>query len=220
MKALCGLVYKYAIPRHHLYDNLNVWQYLKVSGESGSKEGLPPEALDLIKKRVGTVFGAEQILCQCYLGFRPAEFIVLDAASYNREEKAFVGGIKTDAGKNRTVTVSPKIQPYVDKLLRGKSDGEVFPDNDGNDLNIKKYRQLFYAVLEQCGIGNPIIIFDGVEYHRYTPHSCRHTFATLMKRVARADKDKLELIGHTSAEMLRHYQDVNLDNLRKITNAL
>ena len=55
---------------------------------------------------------------------------------------------------------------------------------------------------------------------RYTPHSCRHTFATMMKRVTGSDKDKLELMGHTSTEMLRHYQDVSYEDLRKVTNAL
>jgi len=34
------------------------------------------------------------------------------------------------------------------------------------------------------------------------------------------DKDKLELMGHTSTEMLRHYQDVNYEDLRRITDAL
>ena len=38
--------------------------------------------------------------------------------------------------------------------------------------------------------------------------------------VGGADKYKLELIGHTSTEMLRHYQDVNLADLRAITNAI
>ena len=56
--------------------------------------------------------------------------------------------------------------------------------------------------------------------HKYTPHTCRHTFATLMKRVEGADKDKQELIGHASAEMLRYYQDAPLDDLRKITDAI
>jgi hypothetical protein len=41
-----------------------------------------------------------------------------------------------------------------------------------------------------------------------------------MKRVDGSDKDKLELIGHSSAEMLRYYQDVNIDDLRKITDAI
>ena len=41
-----------------------------------------------------------------------------------------------------------------------------------------------------------------------------------MKRVPGADKDKLELIGHTSPEMLRHYQNVSFEDLRKITNLI
>ena len=53
-----------------------------------------------------------------------------------------------------------------------------------------------------------------------SPHCCRHTFATLLKDVPAPDKDKLRLIGHTSAEMLRHYQDVDVDSLRRITDAL
>ena len=60
----------------------------------------------------------------------------------------------------------------------------------------------------------------GVKRHKYTPHSCRHTFATLLKRIAGSDKDKQELIGHSSSEMLRYYQDVDLSDLKKITDLL
>ena len=63
-------------------------------------------------------------------------------------------------------------------------------------------------------------MINGVPRHFYTPHSCRHTFATLLKNVAAPDADKLRLIGHTSTEMLRHYQDVDVESLRKITDEL
>lgn len=221
MKALCGLLYKYALPRGLLKHNLNLGQYLIVGGGgSGNKEGLPIEAVEAIRNNVGTVPGAEYVLCQCYLGFRPSEFLALDAKFYNRKERAFVGGAKTDAGRDRVVTVSPKIQPIIDRLLRNKISGPVFCSGSGKKLGIATYRDMFYEVLERCGIDNPITERDGINYHKYTPHSCRHTFATLMKRVNAADKDKLELIGHTSTEMLRHYQDVSFEDLRKITNAM
>ena len=87
-------------------------------------------------------------------------------------------------------------------------------------MSIKSYRELFYSVLESCGIENPIEEKDGIRRRRYTPHSCRHTFATMMKRVEGADKDKLALMGHTSTEMLRHYQDVSYEDLRKVTDAI
>lgn len=218
MKALCGLMYKYAIPRH--LASLELGHYLIVSGESGSKAALPDDALEKMRAHTGDVFGASYVLCQCYLGYRPSEFVALNASMYNSAENAFVYGAKTAAGINRTVTVSPKIQPYINTLLTNRTSGAIFTDPDGKAYTTSRYRELFYAVLDACGIDNPIIERDGKNFYTYTPHSCRHTFATLMKRVNGADKDKLELIGHTSTEMLRHYQDVNFSDLRKITDAL
>ena len=219
MKALCSLMYKYAIPRHMA--TMNMGKYLVINGEGGiGKKGLPLDALEKLKQNVGKVPYVDYIVAQCYLGFRPSEFLELDASSYDRKNKAFVGGAKTDAGWDRTVTVSPKIQPTIDQLTCRKVSGPVFCDRDGSILSSAKYRQKFYEALEACGIDNPIIEVNGVNRYTYTPHSCRHTFATLMKEVKAPDEDKLALMGHTSTEMLRHYQDVDIESLRRITNAI
>ena len=218
MKALAGLMYKYGIPRR--LTDLNLAEYLVVSGESGGKSGLPLEALEEIQKRVGKSRAADYVYCQCYLGFRPSEFLALDVRDYDRQERAFRGGAKTEAGTNRIVTVSPKIQPIIDRLTADKIGGPVFCAEGGGALRIEKYREMFYQLLADCGIDNPEYKVGDVTRKTYTPHSCRHTFATLMKRVGGADKDKLELIGHTSTEMLRHYQDVCYSDLRAITDAM
>jgi integrase len=219
MKALCGLLYKYAVPRGMA--SVNLGQYLTIrGGERGEKEALPAEAVEKLSQAVGKVPGADYVLAQCYLGFRPSEFLALTIADYNPVKRAFVGGAKTDAGKNRTVTVSPKIQPIIDGIIATRSTGPMFAAANGGAMDLKQYSALMYSALEAVGVDNPIVTVAGVKRHRYTPHSCRHTFATMMKRVAGADKDKLELMGHTSAEMLRHYQDVNFDDLRKITDNL
>lgn len=219
MKALCGLLYKYAIPRN--LASLNMGQYLVVNGETGiGKEGLPMDALETLTKNVGKVPYADYIVAECYLGFRPSELLDLDVTSYDRMNRAFVGGAKTEAGKNRTVTVSPKIQPIINRLTDKKIGGPVFCAADGSRMAIESYRERFYEALEACGIDNPITEINGVKRRKYTPHSCRHTFSTLMKNVQAPDKDKLALIGHTSTEMLRHYQDVDIESLRRITNAI
>ena len=59
-----------------------------------------------------------------------------------------------------------------------------------------------------------------MERHLYTPHSCRHIFATLLKRIEAPSKDKQELIGHASEEMLKYYQDVDIQDLKRITDAI
>ena len=219
MKALAGLLYKYAIPRH--IASLNIGQYLVVGGgDDSERAALPDDALEAIRKAVEHVRGADYVLAECYLGFRPSELLALDVRDYDRKEKAFTGGAKTDAGRNRVVTVSPKIQFIIDRLTRDKISGPVFCGADGKQMTIEQYRAMFYTVLDACGVENPVEGPEGAKRHRYTPHSCRHTFATLMKRVEAPDKDKLSLIGHTSNEMLRHYQDVSFEDLRRVTNAL
>lgn len=216
MKALCGLMYKYAIPRGYI--SLNLAPYLIVGGDSGaSRSSFDAEQLAQIRAAVGAIPFADYIYCMCYLGFRPSEFLALDAMDYDRQRKTLTGGAKTDAGKNRVVTISPKIQPIIDRLSRDKISGPLFCDSDGEQFRYNRFRNsVFYPVLEQIGIDNPVE--NG--RHRYSPHTCRHTFATLMKRVSASDKDKMSLIGHASPEMLRYYQDVDVADLQKITDAI
>lgn len=217
-KTALGLCYKYGIPRNAVPKDRNLAPFLQIR-EPGSakKPGLSSEELE--KVRQSAVNGdriARMVLCHCYLGFRPSAFLALKAQDYDAKEKAFVGGIKTEAGIGRTVTVSPKIQDYVDGFLAEADGGYVFGQS-GKQIRLDQYRELFYALLEDLEIPNPV---DEQNRHRVTPHSCRHTFATLMKKASGSDVDKLALIGHTSAEQLRDYQDVRVTDLRAITDQL
>ena len=115
--------------------------------------------------------------------------------------------------------VSPKIKPWLDKIV--PESGYLIPLDKRVDRLKVFTNEIFYPTLEAIGIENPMVeIAGGKMRHKYTPHSCRHTFATLMKKVAGADKDKQELIGHASAEMLRYYQDTDLPELRAIIEAI
>lgn len=213
MRAAVGLVYKYGIPRKLVPDNLNLAEYLTVDGDAAAhREAFTDVQIEQIKKACGKVPHAEVIYCMIYLGFRPSEFLALTKDDiFTKNGTMFVvGGAKTEAGKGRVVTVSPKIRPYIDSVV----------DKMPKDLKLFT-NTVFYPTLEEIGINNPIVeIAGGKKRHKYTPHSCRHTFATLMKRVNGADKDKQELIGHASAEMLRYYQDTDLADLTKITDAI
>lgn len=221
MKALCGLVYKYGIPRHAIPENLNLAPFLTVSGESAAhRESFTDDQIKAIKKACGKVPHADEIYCMIYTGFRPSEFLALSADNYDKKAQTLTGGAKTEAGKGRIVTISPKIKTIVPRLVA--SGGKIVNDQGGKPWTLKTWTEdAFYPALEAAGIDNPIVeIAGGKKRHKYTPHTCRHTFATLMKRVPGSDKDKQELIGHASAEQLRYYQDAPLDDLRKITDSI
>jgi len=218
MKTMVGLVYKYAVPRQLVERPLILSQYLVINEKAteSRRTGLTKDELERLRLAVGKVPYADYVYCMCYLGFRPGETMDLTVESYNREGRYFIGGAKTDAGKDRMVPVSPKIQHLIDALMRDKIGGYVFCDADGGRFDLRKFREIhFVAVLEAIGLTK-----EQREERLLTPHCCRHTFANLMRDVKGADKNKLALIGHTSEEMLRHYQDADLDGLWAIVNNL
>ncbi len=207
-KTLLNQVFKWAIPRGFVPDKINVAEYLRIHGiaTTSPRASFTEDQLSCLQSHADDDLMSRYILIHCYLGFRPTAFLGLQRGDYH-EEGYFVGGIKTEAGKERIVTVSPKIRPYVDQCLAECGDGYVFGLN-GKPMSIATYQRKFRECMAGYG-------FEGL-----TPHSCRHTFATLMKKVQAPDKDKLELIGHTQESMLRYYQDVNIEDLKKITDAL
>lgn len=59
----------------------------------------------------------DAILIQCYMGWRPQELGLLKISNVNLNENYIIGGIKTEAGTNRKVPISPKIRPLVEKYM-------------------------------------------------------------------------------------------------------
>ena len=219
MRTCLGLMYKYGIPRHLIPDDLNLAQFLHVGGEAAAhREAFTDVQIEKIRRTKTPE--AKDVLMMIYLGFRPSEYLALTADSYDKKHHAFTGGAKTDAGKGRTVPVSPKILRLVeDRVQRG---GFITAQPNGSQWQLKAFTEkVFYKALRDAGIDNPVVTVAGeTPRHKYTPHSCRHTFATLMKRAAGSDTDKMALIGHASDEQLRDYQDVHYDDLRKIIDAI
>ena len=219
MRTCLSLMFKYGIPRHLIPDDLNLAQFLHVGGEAAAHRDAFTD-VEIEKIRRTKTPEAEDVLMMIYLGFRPSEYLSLTTDNYDRKNRAFRAGAKTEAGINRTVPVSSKILPLV--TARIKRGGFIAQQRNGSQWPLKSFTErVFYKALDDAGIDNPMLTVAGdVPRHKYTPHSCRHTFATLMKRAAGSDTDKMALIGHASDEQLRDYQDVSFDDLRRITDAI
>ena len=225
MRSLVSLLYKYGIPRHVIPENLNLSPFLSVTGEAAAKrESFTTEQIQKIRAAAGVVAYADYIAVMIYTGFRPSEFLALTGADYDIVQNCLTGGAKTEAGKGRRVTISPKIKTLVDEIRAKNEDinAPLFPDANGKQWELKAFTEkAFYPALEEIGIDNPLVeIAGGVLRHKYTPHTCRHTFSTLLKRAAGSEKDKLALIGHTSGDMFRYYQDVQIEDIQAITDLI
>ena len=147
------------------------------------------------------------VLILCYTGFRIEEFLSLKRGDYHEETDwcYFVGGLKTDAGKDRVVGISPKILPLVKRHIK---DGYIFSES-GKKQSAKTFRtNIYYPALDAAGI------------QRKVPHCCRHTFATLMKNVDVSDKDKMAFIGHASMSQTIEYTHEDTEGIKKIANSI
>ena len=212
MKALCTALWKYAMQLDLVDRNYGEYIYIKKE-EIEERTAFSSAQLELMWKNVDTVPDIRYILILCYTGMRVGEMLDAKTENYHKQEGYFIAGSKTKAGKNRIITISPKISGFFDSFGKGSY---LFSDT-GNHMCDAKFREdVFYPALEAIGISGQKS--DGT--HLYSPHCCRHTFATLMKNVDAPATDKQKLIGHSKFEMTAHYTHTDIESLRKITDNL
>ena len=127
------------------------------------------------------------ILLQCYTGFRPQELCKIRKEDVNINERYIVGGMKTEAGKERIVPICDKAMPLVKKLLY-MSDvlgSDMFiVDNNGKPMTYNKYYHKFENIMKEVGI----------EGHK--PHDPRKTFVTMCKECKVDEYAIKRIVGH------------------------
>ncbi|MDO4564810.1 MAG: tyrosine-type recombinase/integrase [Clostridia bacterium] len=207
MKALCMALYKYAGANRITQDNYA--QYLYCGNDAERKR--PPltgEELAAVENAIGKIPYADYTYILCYTGLRPNEMFQMTKDAYDPVNQCLVGGFKTEAGTDRIITLSPKIQQMVADLAE-KADPYIFPREDGRMMRDDYFRRsCFSPLMKRLGIEGRV------------PYSCRHTFSNLLKDVQGSDTDKAALMGHSDASMTKAYQSPDYASLRSITDAI
>lgn len=209
MKALGTSLWRYAMQLDIVDRNYAEYIYIKKE-EKSERIAFSSEQLSTMWENIENVPGIKYVLLLCYTGMRVNEMLEALTSNYHPEEGYFTAGSKTEAGRNRIITISPKLKPFFEEYGTGEY---LFT---GDKLPLKRFRNdIFYPSLEALGIEN-----SKTDVHTYTPHCCRHTFATLMKNIDAPATDKQKLIGHANFEMTAHYTHTDLESLKRITNFL
>ena len=136
----------------------------------------------------------QAVLILIYTGFRIGEIIALKKSDIHLDEGYMVGGEKTKAGKNRVVPIPPGV-PEIKEFIRqrmSKSNGELlFKMTDGNFRNT-----IFYPALLTAGLAEKDE--NGVIHSDFTPHSTRHTFASMSAEAGMRPENLQKIIGHSN----------------------
>lgn len=194
VKVLAGLIYKHAMADDIVDKNYAEMVELP-SNDTKKKEIFTDLEIKTIEELAEVDPWANTILILIYTGMRVGELLTLTKFNINIDDMVILGGIKTDAGKDRIIPIHSKIQKHIKYWYNTNSDYLI--NREGKKIGVDSYRRtLYYPVLEKCNV------------RKLTPHSCRHTFASLM---ARAQVDPLhiqKIIGHadysTTANIYTH----------------
>lgn len=154
----------------------------------------------------------QAILILIYTGFRIGELLSIKKSDIHLEEGYIVGGEKTEAGKNRIVPIPPNIPEIKDFLV---SRIEQAKGERAFSMNDRDFRDnVFYASIAELGMISAHReknrwVFD--DKNHLTPHSTRHTFASLSAAAGMHPENLQKIIGHanysTTAEIYIH-QDI------------
>lgn len=143
----------------------------------------------------------DTILILIYTGMRITELLTLNKFQVNLKEKVIVGGLKTDAGRDRIIPIHPNIYTYI--LNRYESSCSKLIEHDGRPYTSRYYRKKYYEVLESLGI------------KKITPHKARHTFFSLMDKYCNDKKAMADIGGHTDVHFTQSvYVHTDIDRLR------
>ena len=122
-------------------------------------------------------------MIQCYSGWRPDEFLSLRPENINHEDLSFVGGSKTDSGRNRVVPIHPRIQKLV---------ADAFTEYDYRMFSgeYRHYLTVFHRTMD---------VYDLNKNHR--PHDARKTFVTLAKHYKVDEYAIKRIVGHRISDL-------------------
>lgn len=209
VKNLYSQLCKYAMSQDIITQNYA--QFLKMPKiEKTEKKIFTPEQIDQI---YGIALSGNEtamiIIILIYCGMRIGELFDILHDSVSIVEGYMIGGKKTEAGKNRIVPFNDKILPFA-KHFYDKNCKYFIPSSESKQKSAGNFRSReFYPFLDSLGI-------TGI-----TPHSTRHTFATLGQAAGIAPEDMIKLIGHTDYKTTTEtYIHQNLNKLKDAINKI
>lgn len=220
MKTTANLLWKYAVDARYAEKNVAINLYTG-KGRSARREPFSEADLKLICSAVGHEPYADYVYCLCYLGFRPSEFLALKKTDYHKENNIeyLVGGIKTEAGKDRTVVIPKQISWIISSRMEVHGTDLLFPmvcrNRKGEFTGYKQMTHNYFnnfcfkPLTEKLGISGKV------------PYSARHTYADKLKKADGDGKDKAALIGHTDYDFTQHqYQTSTLEDLDNVVQSI
>lgn len=220
LKSLAVMLCRYALENDIV--SKNYAEFVRIPRfEKNEKVIFSPEQISILWQHTDDI-RVQAILTMIYMGFRLGEIVSLTADNVHLDEGYVVGGIKTRAGIDRVIPLPPnipEIRAFFAGWLESCQDGYIIPVNEKNFRDRWFYPALRELNIIECEFINRHWKFP--DKHHLTPHSTRHTFASLSSSAGMRPENLQKIIGHadysTTADIYIH-KDISelIDEMSKL----
>lgn len=205
IKSLFNLMLDYAVEYEIVERNysraFNISETILKENEKDRKGHIPftDDEMATLWENIYKVPFVDAVLIQCYSGWRPQELGLLRLDDVNINNWTFTGGMKTEAGTDRTIPIHSKIRPLVlkryDEAKALNSEYLINCDGvksceTGLQLTYFKYRHRFIAIRDKLRL-NP-------EHRNHDP---RVQFVTMAKRCGVDEYAIKYIVGHAITDI-------------------
>lgn len=200
MKIVLNYIFRYAIKYDYIEKNYVQYIKFKETLEKEDKHTKVPFTKEQIKElfRHDDDIIVQTILIMIYTGMRPSELLKLKKENIHIDERYMIGGIKTKNGIDRIIPIHECIVEYIKNIMNTKILGMEYFTYLNNFNTIKKKMNF------KC-----------------TPHSGRHTFATLANEFELNEYLVKKILGHSAKDLTKDvYTHVSNQRLIDETNKI
>lgn len=200
IKLITGIICREAIKKEIIQRDISALLDLPQKKEKKEKMPFTKDEIELLWEKQGEKY-ADMLLILLYTGMRISELLELETANIDLNKRIMIGGLKTEAGTNRSIPIHKKIAPIVERvkgtnyLFQAPRGGAYLYSNEGYKIN--KYMK----ALGFC----------------HTIHETRHTFISQCNRLDINKISVKRIVGHSTQKDLTDdvYTHKNIDDLIK-----
>ncbi len=183
IKTVLNQMYQYAMKHDIVEKNYSLLaDYEWIESEDKAHAPFTEEEIKILWDSV-EYEDVDLILMMIYTGFRASEFIKLENKNIYIDQRYVIGGMKTDAGRDRTVALNNKIIPLFEKRLNKKR----YLIHNTKETKYSYgvfYIDVWSRLMKQLNMN-------------HSPHDTRHTFASLLDRAGANKVCIKNLMGHS-----------------------
>lgn len=204
MKTLFNQLFKFAMQNDIVHKDYARFVDIGKNTQESTRKPFTGEEIRRLFEVEQHIPFVDTILIMIYTGLRVGELITVENKNIDLENRLIVGGIKTEAGKDRVIPINDKIYDFIKERYDENNKFLLTKHNDNTKgmSYDNYYREKFIPIMNKLEM-------------KHKPHDCRHTFATLMSKANVNEIALQKIIGHASYQTTANiYTHKNLDDLR------